>query len=390
MSYEKLCDNAYRAAGYFRRRSLQSALVAESKYIHSTAGVQRISNREYAKEILPYWKKFGRRPRKFWFELYGSMNGTVDPRLIPADIYYTEIIPYVNSLEFYRASADKCYLDRRFPEIRLAKTVCRRIGGLYYDAAMDLITEKEALRLCLAHEGGLVIKTAIYTGNSLDIHTIDPSHSSEEEIRGIFDAVGANFIAQDRIRQHPDFARLNPDSVNTVRVNSLLTEDGVSIPSAAVRIGAPGADRVAVGDGGFYAEILEDGSVNRRALMNSVKWKDPGRGREEQVLHKLIWTSDFANGRYDAAYRIPAMDKIRSLVRTLHPRLGHFRWVGWDWTVDEEGEPVLIEFNGSPGLTPSQMVSARPVFGEMTDWILEDYFIHRTWEKNAMQGFVYK
>ena len=90
--------------------------------------------------------------------------------------------------------------------------------------------------------------------------------------------------------------------------------------------------------------------------------------------------------RYSAEYKIPAMDKIYRQVEMLHLRLAHFKWVGWDWTVDEEGEPVFIEFNVSPAI--GQVNICKPAFGEMTDWILEDYFIHRTWEKNQKQGII--
>ena len=390
MSYEKMSDKAYSAAGWFRRKSLQSALVSEFAEMHSSLGVQSISSREYRCEILPYWKSLGRRPRSFWFELFGSKDGIIDPEFVPADIYYTELLPYINSFDLYYASSDKCYQDYWFPEVRQAQTVCRRISGLYFDAAMHMIPEKEAVRLCLGHEGGLVIKPSVYSSNSLGIHMVDPSCCDEEEILGIFNDVGADLIAQDRIMQHPRLADLNPASVNTIRVNSLLTEDGVCIPSSSIRVGAPGEARVSVGSGGFFAEILDDDSLSRNALIDSVEWKDPGRGREEKMQHTMKWTSDGANGRYDAGFRIPAMDKIRSQVRMLHPRLAHFRWIGWDWTVDEDGEPVLIEFNGSPGIIVSQMISARPVFGEMTGWILEDYFINRTWENQHRKGFVYR
>lgn len=390
MSYEKLSDKAYSAAGRIRRKSLQSALVSEFTEIHSSVCAQRISNREYNREILPYWKRFGLKPQKFWFELFGSKEGIVDPRFVPADLYFTGLLHYINDFEFIRSAADKCYQDHWFPEVRRAQTICRRISGLCFDAAMHMIPESEAVKLCLGHEGGLVIKPSVYSSNSQNIYMIDPSCCSEEEILRIFNTVGANLIAQEKIRQHPELARLNPDSVNTIRVNSLLTEDGVSIPSSSIRAGAPGEDCVAVGSGGFFAEIMDDDSLSRKALIDSVEWKDPGRGREEQLHHTLRWASDGAGGRYDAGFRMPAMEKIRSQVKMLHPRLAHFKFIGWDWTVDEEGEPVLIEFNGSPGIIVSQMISARPVFGEKTDWILEDYFIHRTWEKNHRQGFVFK
>ena len=390
MLYEKLYDGTYSAAGYFRKKYMQTALFNESLAIQRTADVKHISSREYRNEVLPYWKRFGRRPPKFWFELYGSREHIIDPAFVPADIYFTELIPYLNNLDLYRSAADKCYQDHWFPDVKRAGTVCRRIGGLYYDEAMHQIPEETALRLCLAHEGGLVIKPSIYGSNSLNIHMIDPSGCDEKDILDIFNAVGANLIAQDKIRQHPELASLNSGTVNTIRVNSLLTEKGVCIPSSSIRVGAPGENRIAVGSGGFFAEILDDNTLSKKVIADTVECKDSGRGREEKLKHTVKWMDDFAGGRYSAGFTVPAMDKIRRQVEMMHPRLAHFKWIGWDWAVDEEGEPVLIEFNASPGLMVSQMISCRPVFGEMTEWILEDYFINRTWEKNQRQGLIYR
>ena len=81
---------------------------------------------------------------------------------------------------------------------------------------------------------------------------------------------------------------------------------------------------------------------------------------------------------------IPGIDRVLAEVKRIHPRMGHLKWIGWDFTLDEDGDPLLIEFNSAPG-DSAQRVCGRPLFGEMTDWILEDYFRRRTWEKNHRQ-----
>lgn len=389
MGYGELFKKTYDEARKYKKKSLQSALVSESKVMHASAGVQTISDEDYKNTILPYWEKYGLKPEKFWFELYGSREGVIDPAFIPADLYFNELVPYINNLSFLHAASDKCYYDQWFPSVRHPETVCRRIGGLFYNKAMHQISEKEAIRLCLDHKNELVIKPSVYSSNSQNIHIIDPSVYDEEGIMKIIDAVGANLIAQDKIVQHSELARLNPDSVNTIRVNSILSEDGVYIPSASIRVGAPGADRVSTGSGGFFAEILDDDSVCGKALIDSVEWKDTGIEGEEQLQHTLKWSRDYAGGCFNAGFKIPAMNKIRRQVEMIHPIMAHFKWLGWDWTIDEEGEPVLIEFNGAPGIIVSQMTSCRPVFGEMTERILDDYFLHRRWEKNQKQGLIF-
>ena len=147
-------------------------------------------------------------------------------------------------------------------------------------------------------------------------------------------------------------------------------EDGVYIQSAVLRISSPHMPYVTVRDGGFYVEIMEDGRLNPRAFDNRGGWTDHGRGL------------------YDDGFVMPSMDRVYEEVRRIHPRIGHIKCVGWDFAVDDQGDPVLIEFNAFPGLGCSQTTCCRPIFGEQTDWILEDYFLRRTWEKNHRQDIL--
>ena len=47
MIYEKLFENAYNAARYFRKKNLQSLLTSESLATYESLGVQYISDEEY-------------------------------------------------------------------------------------------------------------------------------------------------------------------------------------------------------------------------------------------------------------------------------------------------------------------------------------------------------
>lgn len=51
----------------------------------------------------------------------------------------------------------------------------------------------------------------------------------------------------------------------------------------------------------------------------------------------------------------------------------------------DAGDPVLIELNASPG-DHAQRVCGRPLFGDMTDWVLEDYFKNRSMDNNQLSG----
>ena len=79
----------------------------------------------------------------------------------------------------------------------------------------------------------LIIKPSVDSCSGSGIIAFTPSECTDEDIRGFFRKTGPSFIVQERIRQHPVLAGLNPESVSTIRVFSLLLEDKVYVESAA-------------------------------------------------------------------------------------------------------------------------------------------------------------
>ena len=330
---------------------------------------------EYRAKVLPYWKRFGRRPDMYWFELAGSREQKMDPRYIPSDLYYIELLPYMNNMQFRFALEDKNYLDMRFSDVKQAPAVCRRIAGEYYDEKMKLIQPEDAVKLCMEREGELFIKPALYTGFGRGIQSFVPAeyradHGDEragEMIRELFRETGANCIVQEKIRQHKVLSELSPDSVCTIRVLSLFIEGKVYVPNVYLRVSIPGSSHVVVGSE-YNAQILPDGSISHKICLDEGGWFDN---------HK--------EGIFPESTVIPGLDRVIEQAKKLHPRGSHLKWIGWDFTLDEDGDPLLIEFNTSPG-DNAHRVCACPLFGRMTDWLLEDYFWHRSMEDNQLRG----
>ena len=147
-------------------------------------------------------------------------------------------------------------------------------------------------------------------------------------------------------------------------------DNEASVISAVLRVSGPDMPYVTVHDGGFYAEIKEDGRLHPKVFDNNGAWFEHGKGT------------------FDDSFVMPAMDKVYAEAKRIHPRIAHFKCVGWDFAVDEQGDPVMIEFNAFPGLDCSQTTCCKPIFGDRTDWILEDYFQRRTWEQNHRQDIL--
>lgn len=357
---------AIKAKNHYYRKTME---MFNTRLVETFAGDwdEKSREEEYRRKVLPYWARYGRRPDRYWFELAGSRDQRMDPRCIPSDLYYIELLPYINNMPFRFALEDKNYLNMRFPDVKQAATVCRRIAGEYYDDRMKLIREEAAAGLCLERSSELFIKPALYSGFGRGIQKFDPAECTEEKVKELFRQTGANLIVQEKIRPHSVIESLNPDSVSTMRVLSLFLEGRVHIPNVYLRVGVRGLSHVVVGSE-YNAEILPDGSVSPKICLDEGGWFD---NRAEKILDEEI--------------RIPGMDRVLAEVRRLHPRVGHLKWIGWDFTLDQDGDPLLIEFNTSPG-DNAQRVCGRPLFGEMTDWVLEDYFRGRSMEDHQVQG----
>ncbi len=350
-----------------RKAWLSDALRREIQDCLKLMDYRHISDKEYEEIILPYWSKYGRKPDKFFFEYDGARDGIIDPRFIPHDFYYCELLPYLNNLLYSNAIKDKSYQDIMFRDAKQAKTVCRSISGEFYDIDMNNISRDEAIDLCMKSEATLYVKPASYTSRGRGISVIDESNRTREAIGSIMDSTGTNYMIQEKILQHPLLAALCPDTVNTIRVVTLFLESRIYVTNMTLRIGVSGQKNISFEKGGYDAGINKDGTVETRIRDHDANWYDA----EELGLYKKGFT-------------IPSFDRMISLAGTLHKKLPHFKIIGWDFSIDEDLDPVLIECNFAPGIT-TQITCGEPMFGEMTDWVLDDYFIHRTLEKNHPQ-----
>ena len=315
-------------------------------------------DKEYEEIIVPYWKKYNYKPAKYWYEIFCDSDKKVDPRYIPDDLYYGEMIPYFSNSQFRRFGEDKCYHDIWFPDIKRPETICKNIAGVYYSPDMEPITFDEAVTLAVDYPDECLIKPSIDSGEGRLIKFFTPETISREIISETFKDMGANFIMQAAVKQHETLSMLNPSSLNTIRVVSFFFEGEVHVLSCNLRVGAPNSKVDNVGAGGFACQVRMDGSLEPLA-----------------VNRKAEWVEEVSNGIKFADVKVPEFDKVIETVKFAHKRLAHFKLIGWDFSVDKEGEPVMIEFNTCPG---SNQITCGPTFGDLTDRVLDDFFNKRS------------
>ncbi len=317
--------------------------------------------RDYREKVIPYWKQFkAPRPKKYWYKTYGPSTEPVDPRYVPYDIYIFHILPHFNALAFAIPMQDKCLHKIFVPDMHRPETVVKNIAGVFYDDQIEHISQEEAVRRCLQADSRLIVKPSIGSGGGDSIRFYDSADCSEADILEMFRSYGQNYIVQKKMEQHAILASLNPNSINTIRIITLLFKEEVHVLCAIVRVGGPSNEVDNVSQGGYQCTILPNGHLDGYAIT-----KKDGKWVNTEQTHTGVYFRDIA---------VPSYDRVVEAVKRSAMKMAHFKYIGWDIAVDPDGTPTLIEYN----VVPSQSQgTCGPCFGDLTEAVLEEVFGRR-------------
>lgn len=306
------------------------------------------------KEIVNYWRDLtGMEVPTYWHEYFYSRNGEYSLRYVPTCVYHYKILYHLNLRPFTMAYIDKCLFDWYFPDVLRPQTIVRNINGYFYDEK-NSITRAEALERCKDLADAVVKPSLVGKwGRGVRLFSSQNGMVGEgESVSDLLTGYGENYIIQRKVEQHEALSMLNPTSLNTIRVLSYRQGDEVYVLYAVVRIGRSGQTVDNESAGGINADIdLGSGRIRYCAY---------GTPAEKQIM-----ATD--NGTVLQGYQLPAIDRVVSEVKELHKRLPYFNLVGWDFGIDKEGNPVMIEWNRAPDLSQT---AHGPAFGDMTEEIV--------------------
>ena len=317
--------------------------------------------KDFKKQYKLYWSKYFKgmqlkRGLKYaWY--YASQNGIFDVRYLPNDLYYTKIDQYFNQRKLGWGFNDKNYYSLIFKDIKQPTTLVRKIGDTLLDENYNMLTIEESIAI-VCNEEEVICKPTLETGSGRNI-AFFMTKKDYGKIKSILsDDNEKDFIIQSLIRQHEKLSKIHDKSINTIRICSILLDDGVHILSSCLRMGVDNSRIDNVTAGGISVGIKQDGTLKKYAYSYY-------SGEKYEVHPQGI---KFEN------YLVPSYDKACDLVMNIHPKIPHFRLVSWDITIDTNGDPVLIEANMRKGGLNLQQFSNGPLFGDLTDMILDDVF----------------
>ncbi len=224
-----------------------------------------------------------------------------------------------NEKEYRGQFADKARFNQTFPDL---------IGREWLDLRIATATDVDAF---VERHDTMILKPADSLGGK-DVKKVLRAEVGEPESFLARARGTRQFMLEEFIAQHPEMSRLNPSSVNTLRMVTFVTGDRVDVLAAVLKIGN-GGDVDNFSDGGMYTMLSDDGT----ALYPAFDGKND------------VYATHPATGVTIPGFVVPLFDEVITLVTSAAARVPQLRYVGWDVAITPT-RPVLIEGNYNTGV----------------------------------------
>lgn len=340
-----------------------SVRIARKNFIHRELYNNNYTFKSLTKdqkeEIGCFWSQYIRLNEDAWkwFEVYNSVkpeNAKIK-YYIPDNIYYMYIDMYFSNQRECMIFDNKNMYDLYFPGIKMPETIIRKIGGTLLNRNYSIITFREAIELCMKNEN-IIIKTAKDSDGGHGI-TFWREIDGELKLASLIEN-NCDFVIQKIVSQHREISKIHDKSINTIRVMSLFFDNQVRIVSSVLRMGVNDSRLDNAHSGGIVAGILSDGKLR------DVAYNIRGKRFDKHP-----------QGTMFGSINVPSIEKCHEIVKSQALRfVGLSRLISWDFAIDEDGEPVLIEVNLTYGGVDVHQMSNGPVFGDMTEAVLNEVF----------------
>ena len=310
--------------------------------------------------------------RNYYWDYYYQRrpNSKRSKYYLPYNYFIYKIQPKLNSDKYALFVEDKNMYDRVFGNmgVRLPKTVFRCSNYIYMDENYNTIEDIDSfigniqqniiVKKAIDSYGGADVEKYIYKEGKL----VNAKNNNGLKIKELFDKYEGNFIAQEEIIQHKALGKFHPYSLNSLRIESYrsVKTNKVHVLMGALRMGNNKSFVDNIYSGGFGVGLKID--ENHEAKLRKFSFKPFSN---EQISHHPFTNIEFEN------YKIPNFPLIVESIIKLSNVIAYQRIISWDFSIDENGKPVLIELNKIGGIWASQEANEAPFFGAFSSEVKE-------------------
>ncbi len=303
-----------------------------------------------------YTANYGEKIPHTWHRHFTAFTGNFDYRYFPELLYIPEFEYFMNSRRAYiSAFTDKNVLPliAKSAGIITPRVILSCTCGIFRDEDYRVITREQAAGL-LNDAGEVFIKPTVETGSGLGCEVVNAE--SYDAAMKIIERLGADFVVQERLKCHEDIARIYSGSVNTFRIITYIWHGQVKHAPVIMRIGQGGKYLDNAHAGGMFVAVDYDGTLHERAFTEF---------RQKFTQHPD--TGITFNG-----YKIVGFPDVLRAAERMHEVIPQIGVVNWDFTINEDGRPLLMEGNMRSGsIWLAQMAHGKAIFGDDTAEILQ-------------------
>lgn len=349
---------------YLKKEVLKKIIRREIKKHIRKYKIDNLTNSQ-KKQVKEFWSKYIKNIDYNWYSQLTYDNKKFDSRYIPKDFFYCEIMPRCNDYSLVKSWEDKNYYDKLYFNFNRPKVLIRNIKNTFYNEKYEILS-KENLEKLILNENNIgkdyVIKHSVDTCGGKSVEkikiTLDGVLYKNQYIscKELLEKYEENFLIQEIVKQSEFFNKINPNSLNTIRVMTYRDGEEFYLLSTTLRVGIGKGIVDNFSSGGFAIGINKNtGKLNQYGI----------NGKSEFIFEKHPDTGEiFANKL------IPNWEKIIKTIEEWSKEIpAYFKIGAWDIGIGEGDEPIFIEINLKyPDAEICQLVE--PLFGEKTEYLL--------------------
>lgn len=343
-----------------------NAVIGEKKKFRDKRRVEICNSTKLSQEQIDsveklYKNNYGKKIPLTWHKSYTAYTGRFDKYYFPEILYIPEFERYMNynqSLANVLEDKNLLYVFAKASNVRMPRMYLSCQAGIYKDAENKVLDFEKACAL-ISNIGVCFANPSIGTdsGRGCEVYClVNGTDTKSGKTSGmLLKDLGKNFTIQERLVCHESIRKIYDGSVNTFRIMTYRWKNQIIVAPIIMRIGRGGSYLDNAHAGGMFIALSDDGTLHKTAFTEF---------KEEFVEHpdsKLKFEG----------YRIPLLPNVVDAVKRMHYSLPAIGVINWDMTLDESGQPVLIEANVNGGsIWLFQMAHGCGVFGERTPEIL--------------------
>lgn len=160
-------------------------------------------------------------------------------------------------------------------------------------------------------------------------------------------------LLEEPVVNHRDIMKFSKSSLNTTRIVSIRTEDGVKVIYAILRFNLKGGFTDNLTSGGYICPVNPATGKLYRGMTYAINESEPSN----------IYIPDHPSGFFFEGEQLPLWDEVVDLVTKATLALKDAFFVAWDMAITDDG-PVIIEGNSYP---PYQIVQSVTGVGYFRD-----------------------